>query len=133
MLSAAGDRDLVHEVNWRVMPGQRWGLVGANGAGKVSTCELVKQERLDHACTILSHSAAFQSTLLKALCGLRRVDGGKVCIAPKVEVGYLAQTAVSGSTRTVWEEAKSHMTRLLRAEADIEEAEAALAAGMSCS
>ncbi len=56
-----------------------------------------------------------------------------MCIAPKVEVGYLAQTAVSGSTRTVWEEAKSHMTRLLRAEADIEEAEAALAAGMSCS
>ncbi len=36
------------DVNWRVMPGQRWGLVGANGCGK--------------------------STLIRALCGIRPVS-----------------------------------------------------------
>jgi ABC-type multidrug transport system fused ATPase/permease subunit len=29
----AGERDLLEGVNWRMMPGQRVGLVGANGAG----------------------------------------------------------------------------------------------------
>jgi ATPase subunit of ABC transporter with duplicated ATPase domains len=47
LLSAAADRDLMSDVQWRVMPGERWGLVGANGAGK--------------------------STLLKALAGIRQV------------------------------------------------------------
>jgi ATPase subunit of ABC transporter with duplicated ATPase domains len=43
-----------------------------------------------------------------------QVDAGQIRVAPKVEVGYLAQTAVSGSQRTVWEEARSQMTRLIR-------------------
>lgn len=29
----AGERDLLDGVDWRMMPGQRVGLVGANGAG----------------------------------------------------------------------------------------------------
>ncbi|MEW5302176.1 MAG: hypothetical protein WDW36_004981 [Sanguina aurantia] len=90
----AGDRDLLEEVEWRLMPGQRVGLVGANGAGK--------------------------STLLKCLCGTRKVDAGRIFVAPKVEVGYLEQTAVSGSERTVWEEARSRMTALIAAEMAME-------------
>lgn len=35
---------------------------------------------------------------------------GKLLVAPKVEMGYLEQTAVSGSTRSVWDEARSQMT-----------------------
>jgi ATP-binding cassette subfamily F protein uup len=42
-----GERDLLTDVDWRLMPGHRVGLVGANGAGK--------------------------STLLKAMGGLRTV------------------------------------------------------------
>lgn len=30
----AGERDLLQDVSWRLMPGQRVGLVGANGCGK---------------------------------------------------------------------------------------------------
>lgn len=95
----AGERDLVDEVSWRLMPGQRVGLVGANGAGK--------------------------STLLKALCGIRGISSGRIVVAPRLEVGYLEQTAVSGSTRTVWEEARSRMTPLLNAEAALEAAQQA--------
>lgn len=42
-----GDRDLLEDVSWRLMPGSRVGLVGANGAGK--------------------------STLLRCLTGVRQV------------------------------------------------------------
>eukprot|EP00798_Chlamydomonas_sp_ICE-L_P029123 gene29123-32341_t len=87
-----GDRDLLTDVEWKLMPGHRVGLVGANGAGK--------------------------STLLKCLIGSRQV-----------EVGYLEQTAVSGSTLTVWEEARSRMTNLLEAEALMDAAEVLLYAG----
>ena len=50
-------------------------------------------------------------------------------VAPKVEVGYLEQTAVAGSTQTVWQEVRSRMTQLLTAEAAMKEAEKAIAAG----
>lgn len=55
-----------------------------------------------------------------------QADVGRIFVAPKVEVGYLEQTAVSGSTRTVWEEARSRMTDLIKAE----DAMAAATAGL---
>lgn len=53
---------------------------------------------------------------------LPQVDAGRIFVAPKVEVGYLEQTAVSGSERTVWEEARSRMTALIAAEMAMEHA-----------
>ena len=47
----------------------------------------------------------------------------------KVELGYLEQTAVSGSDRTVWQEVRSRMTQINLAEAAIESAAAAMTAG----
>jgi ATPase subunit of ABC transporter with duplicated ATPase domains len=38
------------------------------------------------------------------------MDKGKALVAPKVRVGYLKQSAVSGSTKTVAQEAQSEMT-----------------------
>lgn len=38
-----------------------------------------------------------------------RTDDGVALVAPKIRVGYLKQTAVSGSTKTVSEEARSEM------------------------
>jgi ATPase subunit of ABC transporter with duplicated ATPase domains len=53
---------------------------------------------------------AGKSTLLGAITGPVRMDKGKALVAPKVRVGYLKQSAVSGSTKTVAEEAQSEMT-----------------------
>ncbi len=60
-----------------------------------------------------------------------QVDSGRLTIANKVEMGYLEQTAVSGSTNTVWEEARSRMTDLLEAEAMLEAASMAMEQGMN--
>lgn len=85
------------------MPGDKVGLVGANGAGK--------------------------STLLRCITGRRSIDAGRLLVGERVELGYLEQTAVSGSQRTVWEEARSRMTALLQAEADLQAASAAAERG----
>jgi ATP-binding cassette subfamily F protein 3 len=55
-------------------------------------------------------NGAGKSTLLGAITGTVRMDNGKALVGPKVRVGYLKQSAVSGSTKTVAEEAKSEMT-----------------------
>ncbi len=99
----AGDRDLLSDVEWRLMPGHRAGLVGANGCGK--------------------------STLLRCLAGLRPVDVGSARVAERVQVGYLEQTAVGGSRRSVWQEARSRMTGLVTAERDMRRAEKELEQG----
>ena len=95
---------ILQDVSWRLMPGQRVGLVGANGCGK--------------------------STLLRCLSGQRKIDNGRLVVGRSVEMGYLEQTAVSGSDRTVWEEARSRMTELIEAEAAIDAASQAATAGM---
>jgi ATPase subunit of ABC transporter with duplicated ATPase domains len=61
--------------------GERVGLVGQNGAGK--------------------------STLLGAIAGVRRAEEGRMTIKNCVRIGYLVQTAVSGSDNTVWQEVLS--------------------------
>jgi ATPase subunit of ABC transporter with duplicated ATPase domains len=77
----------------------------------------------------LSLSTAGKSTLLKCLCGARGVDAGRLLVSPGASLGYLAQTAVSGSTRSVYDEVRSGMTHLVAAEAALEAAALAAAAG----
>ncbi len=36
-----GDKQVLHDVNWRVLPGERWVLSGENGAGKSTLLSLV--------------------------------------------------------------------------------------------
>ena len=98
MLSVA-DVDLLSEASVAVMPGMKVGLVGGNGCGK--------------------------STLLKCIAGRRSVQDGEIAIAKELEVGYFEQTAVSGSQKTVYEEARSQMTRINAAKAALEAAERA--------
>jgi ATPase subunit of ABC transporter with duplicated ATPase domains len=50
--------------------------------------------------------------LLGAITGTVRMDQGQALVHSKIRVGYLKQSAVSGSTRTVFEEAKSEMTQI---------------------
>jgi len=99
------------DIDLRVTPGDRWAIVGPNGAGK--------------------------STLLKALIGRPDDDAtvgpsipfGKVTVKPGTLVGYLEQTAVAGSTRTVRDEVMSRMGRLRKAKTALASAEAAVEGG----
>lgn len=52
-----GNRKLVDRLNWDVLPGQCWCVIGRNGAGK--------------------------STLLRTLAGLRQPDGGQVYLGDR--------------------------------------------------
>ena len=100
---AIGNNQLLDEVEFKVMPRDRWGIVGPNGTGK--------------------------STLLKAITGQEpvRVSGGRVRIHPTFRVGYLEQKGVSGSTRTVREEVASRMDRIQLAKTKMDRLEAQLA------
>uniref|UniRef100_A0A7S0KWW8 ABC transporter domain-containing protein n=1 Tax=Micromonas pusilla TaxID=38833 RepID=A0A7S0KWW8_MICPS len=100
-----GDRDLLVGANLRVEPGETVGLVGANGCGK--------------------------STLLRCVSGLRSHDAGELRVAQRADVGYLEQTAVSGSKLTVAEEARSRMTHVKAAQDAVRLAEEAMADGVA--
>eukprot|EP00850_Spirogloea_muscicola_P013762 SM000095S24976 [mRNA] locus=s95:208027:212058:+ [translate_table: standard] len=97
---SAGERDLLDGAAWRLVPGDRVGLVGANGCGK--------------------------STLLRVIAGRRDPDRGAVLLDTGTRLGYLEQTAVSGSTRTTWDEARSEMAELNAAEEELRAAELAV-------
>lgn len=92
---AFGETDLVEIDQWQIHPGQKVALVGPNGCGKSSLIRVLLQEELPR--------------------------DGRVIRRSDVRVGYLPQQAVSGSTKTVWEEARSAMTRILALEVQIEE------------
>ncbi|KAL3685846.1 hypothetical protein R1sor_003868 [Riccia sorocarpa] len=91
---SAGDRDLISGGEWRLMPGQHTGIVGVNGCGK--------------------------STLLRAIVGALEFQSGSITLAPGTELAYLEQTAVSGSTRTVWNEVGSRMVAVKSALHELE-------------
>lgn len=99
-----GSQTILRNLQWRVEPTQSWAIVGSNGCGK--------------------------STLLKALLGELSLDEGSIVVANKLKVGYLQQTAVSGSTRTIYEEAASAMTDIQNARDALEQAQSVVAAMM---
>lgn len=92
-------------VDWKVNKGERVGIVGMNGAGK--------------------------STLLSVMAGAYLPEEGRVTVHPRATLGYLVQTAVSGSTRALVEEVMSQMTRYHAAKAAVHDAEARVAADPS--
>ena len=94
-----GDNDLIlgtHDGNAiRIEPGEICGVVGANGSGK--------------------------STLVKVLSGTRGASDGSARVGTRL-VGVLEQVGVSGSTKTVEEEAFSRMSHVREAESAREDA-----------
>jgi len=68
---------------------------------------------------------------LGAITGSVRIDDGEALVANKVKVGYLKQTAVSGSTKTVREEAASEMYEINNARLRMQKLEEQIANGDS--
>jgi ATP-binding cassette subfamily F protein 3 len=99
---SVGGRDLLIGAALHLHPGDKVGLVGRNGTGK--------------------------TTLLRAIAGEATLDHGRVVVRGDVVLGYLPQTAVSGSTRSVWDEARSRMASLDALRERLQRAEAAVAA-----
>ena len=101
-----GSACILDRIQWRVEPGQSWALLGTNGAGK--------------------------STLLQAIAGdldyqegtLVLLGGGGGNGEASSALGYLRQTAVAGSHRSVYEEACAGMTEVNDAERALEHAQA---------
>ena len=96
-----GNNDILKDINWQIMPLERWALVGKNGAGK--------------------------STLLKALTGsggeMINIRDGQIAVGKKARMGYLEQKGVSGSTMSVREEVSSRMDRYRAAALQMEATE----------
>lgn len=97
-----GPAEILKGIDWSVAPGTKWALVGANGAGK--------------------------STLLQAIANddAERTGrtSGRIVISTTAELAYLQQTAIAGSTRTVYQEAAAGMVALAEAEARMQAAAA---------
>ncbi len=73
-----GPKILFENVDWLVTPGERTGIVGANGTGK--------------------------SSLLKVLAGLDGLDSGTITTQKGITFGYLPQEGLSLSGRSVFAE-----------------------------
>jgi len=104
-ISTGAGNQILKSINFRVDPKERWGIVGPNGCGK--------------------------STLLGAITGSVRIDEGDALVASKVRVGYLKQTAVSGSKKTVREEAASEMEEINNEKGKLAKLEELIAGGDS--
>lgn len=90
---AFGELELLYIESWTLHPKQKIALVGANGTGKSSLLRVLLQEELPM--------------------------GGQISLRSNTRIGYLPQKAVSGSTKSLWDEAKSGMIKILELEADL--------------
>ena len=79
---SVGNYDILNNLDWEIMPKERWGIVGRNGAGK---------------STLLR-------TIIQGSVGNINIRNGKINVAKKCRIGYLEQKGVSGSTLSLREE-----------------------------
>jgi ATP-binding cassette subfamily F protein 3 len=89
-----GSKVLFEGLDWLLTPGDRIGLVGANGTGK--------------------------STLLKVLGGLETLDDGTLSAAKGITRGYLPQDGLALSGRSVLEECLSVFGNVFEMEREME-------------
>src|SRR5918998_1373121 len=96
-----GGRTVLRDLQMKVKPGARLGLVGGNGAGK--------------------------STLLRILAGVEEVDGGEVNRRRRTSVAYLPQH-VEGDGRTPLEVVRAARPELAETRKELEDCETRLGA-----
>ncbi len=74
---AYGTQVLLDKVSLTIQPGERWGLLGRNGAGK--------------------------STFMKLLSGKIKADGGEFWTEPEIKIAYLDQELPHSTDQTVFD------------------------------
>ena len=89
------DRAIFNSISFIVNKQDRVGLVGKNGAGK--------------------------STMLKALAGIQKLDGGSISFPTGLTVGYLPQDMDFVSGRTVWDETETSFSKSLEIQNKIDQ------------
>ena len=109
----AGSSELIEKFDWRIMPNERWSLLGPNGCGKSTLLRTIASAAIDGSGGELSNN---------------------IIVNPRLRFGMLEQTAVSGSDRSVRDEVMSRMGAYQSAKAALEAAESALEAsdGVDC-
>lgn len=107
----AGSSKLVEPFEWRIMPNERWALLGPNGCGKSTLLRTISAAAIDAAGGEVSN---------------------QISVNTRLRFGMLEQTAVSGSARSVREEVMSRMEAYQRAKAALEAAQAACVSGAEC-
>jgi ATP-binding cassette, subfamily F, member 3 len=98
-----GEREVLHDVSFRVGQGDRVGLVGPNGAGKTS--------------------------LLRIAGGFDAPDAGAVAYARGTRVGFLRQELLEDATGTVIEHARGAAAHLRELERELRDLETRIATG----
>jgi len=104
----AGSSKLIEPFEWRIMPNERWSLLGPNGCGKSTLLRTISVAAVDAGSGELSN---------------------QIHVNPRLRFGMLEQTAVSGSDLSVREEVMSRMTAYQEAKLALEAAEAACVTG----
>ena len=108
----AGSNNLIESFDWRIMPKERWSLLGPNGCGKSTLLRTIA-------------AAAADATERGEL-------SNTIAVNPRLRFGMLEQTAVSGSERGVKEEVMSRMAAYQKAKLALEAAQAACVSGNDC-
>ena len=108
----AGSNNLIEQFDWRIMPRERWSLLGPNGCGKSTLLRTIA-------------AAAADATERGEL-------SNTIAVNPRLRFGMLEQTAVSGSERSVKAEVMSRMATYQKAKAALEAAQAACVTGAEC-
>ena len=108
----AGSNNLIEPFDWRIMPRERWSLLGPNGCGKSTLLRTIA-------------AAAADATERGEL-------SNTIAVNPRLRFGMLEQTAVSGSERSVKAEVMSRMATYQKAKAALEAAQAACVTGAEC-
>ncbi|HEX9187055.1 MAG TPA: ABC-F family ATP-binding cassette domain-containing protein, partial [Vicinamibacteria bacterium] len=91
---AFGGQAVLRDCAWRIVRGERIGLVGPNGAGKTTLCRI--------------------------LAGDEEPDAGRVHVDGGVRIGYLPQEVTGAGDRSVLAEALSGFSEVWELEAELE-------------
>lgn len=89
-----GNNDIISRINWQMMPKERWGLVGPNGAGIYWHLHTYSLWRGDYHIIFIG-----KSTLLKALTKTGgetlTIREGDISLSKNSRLGYLEQKGIA--------------------------------------